>query len=260
MIIKFLYIIISKIIKYDIISCFLKYYPKINNKLYLQYYKIKIDKFKQKVTLNDSFDFTNISKNLIDFIFLGKGIIYTQQVKSELIRLLKILKTTKPKYILEIGTAGGGTLFLISKVAKKDAVIISVDLPGGIHGGGYPKWKSSLYRFSISSHQKLYLIRANSHDINTLRKIEAILGGNKIDFLFIDGDHTYSGVKNDFNLYKKLVKSKGIIAFHDIAKHPSKMNCHVNNLWNEIKHNYDYLEIIQDRGQNWAGIGVIYNN
>jgi hypothetical protein len=37
----------------------------------------------------------------------------------------------------------------------------------------------------------------------------------KIDVLFIDGDHSYEGVKLDFELYSKIVSPKGIILIHD---------------------------------------------
>lgn len=37
----------------------------------------------------------------------------------------------------------------------------------------------------------------------------------KIDLLFIDGDHSYEGVKTDFELYSKLITDNGIIVIHD---------------------------------------------
>jgi len=37
----------------------------------------------------------------------------------------------------------------------------------------------------------------------------------QIDFLFIDGDHSYEGVKSDFELYSNLLSPKGIIVLHD---------------------------------------------
>jgi len=42
--------------------------------------------------------------------------------------------------------------------------------------------------------QKIHLIRADSHKVKTLEQAKAILGGKGIDFLFIDGDHSYDGV------------------------------------------------------------------
>jgi hypothetical protein len=37
----------------------------------------------------------------------------------------------------------------------------------------------------------------------------------KIDFLYIDGDHSYEGVKTDFDLYSNLLTDNGIIVIHD---------------------------------------------
>jgi hypothetical protein len=84
----------------------------------------------------------------------------------------------------------------------------------------------------------------------------------KIDFLFIDGDHRYSGVKKDWKLYSPLVKRNGLIVFHDILPHPKVPLCKVDKLWNEIKNNYKHREFIDrhdDRGWGqWGGIGAIY--
>ena len=44
----------------------------------------------------------------------------------------------------------------------------------------------------------------------------------KIDFLFIDGDHSYEGVKKDFDLYQKIMGEFGIIAIHDTDPNFSK--------------------------------------
>jgi len=41
---------------------------------------------------------------------------------------------------------------------------------------------------------------------------------NSIDFLFIDGDHTYKGVKADLTNWYPKVKQGGIIAGHDYAE------------------------------------------
>ncbi len=37
----------------------------------------------------------------------------------------------------------------------------------------------------------------------------------KIDFLHIDANHTYDGVKEDFDLYSKIMNDNGIITIHD---------------------------------------------
>ena len=40
----------------------------------------------------------------------------------------------------------------------------------------------------------------------------------KIDFLYIDADHTFEGVKLDFDLYSKIMNKGGIITIHDTDK------------------------------------------
>jgi len=40
----------------------------------------------------------------------------------------------------------------------------------------------------------------------------------KIDFLYIDADHTFDGVKLDFDLYSKIMNKGGIITIHDTDK------------------------------------------
>jgi hypothetical protein len=37
----------------------------------------------------------------------------------------------------------------------------------------------------------------------------------KIDLLWIDGDHSYEGVKKDFELYSQIISDNGIIIIHD---------------------------------------------
>ena len=180
------------------------------------------------------------------------------QVESEFLRLLEYIKDRKPKVILEIGTANGGTLFGFSKLAPNDALIISIDLPHGSFGGGYPKSKIPLYSSFKKEGQEIILLREDSHSQKTLEKVKEILKGRTIDFLFIDGDHTYEGVKKDFELYRSLVNNKGIIAFHDIAVHPKELGCVVNLYWDEIKKRYVYEELIEDRNQGWAGIGILF--
>jgi len=219
-------------------------------------FKINRGKFLNRKIKN----INNIS-TAIEFAFSFQYLTFSikvAQVKYEISKLLEILIDLKPKIILEIGTAGGGTLYLFTRIIDPEATIISVDLPGGFFGGGYSEWKIPLYQSFTKKGQKIKLLRADSHNPKTFKLVKTILANKKVDFLFIDGDHTYEGVKRDFNMYSSLVKEGGIIAFHDIVEHDPRSSCKVNKFWNELKDDYEYLEIIKDIEQKWAGIGVIY--
>ena len=163
---------------------------------------------------------------------------------------------------MEIGTARGGTFYAWCKIAKPDARIVSIDLPGGPFGGGYSIKDMQRFKRYGKKNQRLHFLRRDSQKKETRDSLMRILKGDKIDFLFIDGDHRYSGVKRDWKLYSPLVKRNGLIAIHDILFHPKVGSCKVDRLWKEIKMNYKHREFLDkddDRGWGqWGGIGVIY--
>jgi len=210
--------------------------------------------------LSNVFNVLSIKPEYAPFTIIPAQILY------EILSLLKMLKELKPQRILEIGTERGGTLFLFTYVAKKDATIISIDLPPGEYhfGYSYPYWKEKLYKSFGFYSQKIHLIRGDSHNLRTFKKVKEVLGNEGVDFLFIDGDHSYEGVKKDFEIYSPLVKNGGggVIAFHDIVPHDRAHDPYgqvgVSRFWNEIKRRYRHLEIVKDWNQGWAGIGVLF--
>ena len=161
------------------------------------------------------------------------------QITSEFIGMVKWAIEQKPDCVLEIGTAKGATLLTWCRIAGKK--VVSVDLPGGIHGGGYPAIKQRLYQEFLFDRPSVSLtcIQDDSHAEETRRKAEIALDGLKVDILFIDGDHTYVGVKRDFELWSPLVRPGGHIVFHDILPHKHLKDCEVDRLWAELKQKYD---------------------
>jgi predicted O-methyltransferase YrrM len=179
------------------------------------------------------------------------------QVRGEVTELARLIQAAAPKRSMEIGSMLGGTLFLLCTLSPDDAQIISLDLPAGRFGGGYPWPKIPLFRSFAKRGQQLHLIRADSHLSTTRERVLHILKGERLDFLFIDGDHTYDGVKQDFEMYGPLVRPGGVIAFHDILEHPPELGCEVVTFWRGIKGRYTHREIVENCDQGWAGIGVL---
>ena len=173
------------------------------------------------------------------------------QKVGELANLLDIVGRLRPKTILEIGSMNGGTLRAWRAVAP-DATIISVSLTDGPWGGGQvPE--------GLADHH----IDADSHDQQTLTRLLEILDGKPVDFLFIDADHSYLGVRQDFTMYGWLVRHGGAIAFHDILMHPPGMGVGVQELWGELERRYEteeftQPEVMQGFSWVWGGIGVVY--
>ena len=156
----------------------------------------------------------------------------------------------------------GGTLWAWCKLAEPDATVVSVDLPGGAYGGGYDDDAVRRFRSYASRGQRLEFVQRDSHDPETVAAVESILGPAMLDFLFIDGDHSYEGVKQDCEMYAPLVRRGGLIAFHDVLPHPEVPDCQVDRFWTEVRKNRRHLEFlypedIRSWGQ-WGGIGVLY--
>ena len=214
----------------------------------------KCKNIKDFINLALNYKYT-IFKRLPPIIFLG-----SQQKKSEILEFCKFIYKLKPIRILEIGTAKGGSFFLFSRISGKNSTIISIDLPIITYVGGIilpPPPKMFFKAFKLDN-QEIAIIRGDSHDSSTLKKVKRILKKKKIDILFIDGNHSYKGVKKDFKMYSPLVRKNGIIAFHDIVEVPSESDVQVNKFWNEIKEYYEYIEFVEDWNQGRYGIGVIY--
>jgi cephalosporin hydroxylase len=226
----------------------------IKIKRFIQIILVLLEIIYIKINLRKSRTLDDILK-----ITFNSNLIRPIQIIDEIKNLLLILDKVKPKVILEIGTAGGGTLFLFSNIAHEEAILISVDLYQTIE-------KRILFRYIKKEKQKIFLIQGDSHSIETLRKIEGILKGRKVNFLFIDGDHSYEGVKKDFEMYSPLVRKGGIIAFHDIipdyyTRYGIKTGSwagEVYKFWNEVKKRYEHLEIVKNRNQDACGIGVLF--
>jgi len=185
---------------------------------------------------------------------LASGWFNPCQIDLEICGLLDRVRSLRPKVVLEIGTASGGTLFMFTRVAAPDATLISVDLPCGSFGGGYPGWRAPLYRGFALPAQRVHLIRGDSHAAQVVQAVKRLLGNRSVDVLFLDGDHSYEGVKRDHSVYGSLVRKGGVIAFHDIQPGDDSAT-EVPRYWDEIRPGVDGCELIGDPRQKGYGIG-----
>jgi hypothetical protein len=144
-----------------------------------------------------------------------------------------------------------------------------VDACNGIGGPNDLENESSFFRSTFYPR----LIKATSVDAYYDFFIRQDI---KIDLLWIDGDHSYEGVKSDFELYSKILSDNGVIIIHDTDpnyeetlivsedakkdhysfKGPSRLvkELEKNNEWNLINlHNF---RILMDKPSS-SGINII---
>ncbi len=167
--------------------------------------------------------------NLSQF-FLGFGLIH-----------YSFIRNIKPTNILCIGSRKG-FIPVILALACKDNNFGHVDfVDAGYdqddhskHWSGVGFWKKGdvkehFARFGVSSYLTTYVM--------TTKEFAVKYPERTYQYIYIDGDHSYEGVKLDYKLFWKRLEKNGFMSFHDvIAKgYLDKGLFGVWKLWAEIK-------------------------
>lgn len=161
---------------------------------------------------------------------------------------------------VEIGAFCGKSLayFIVEALNKnKDLKIFSVD-----------SWKGMEYDDRESGHLNDYVKKLDctlfEHFMNNLEPVKdsftpiqawsheaaSEFEDKSIDYIFLDADHTYEGVKKDLEAWYPKLKTGGIFSGHDYYPHPPddgvfravneffethKVNTYRNNVWEITK-------------------------
>jgi len=157
--------------------------------------------------------------------------------------LYEMILESAPDYVLEIGVrqAQSTRTILCALRNNRKGKLVSVDI-----GDRSDRVPEDLRPYWIS-------VVGDSHKQETLDKVRKICPS--YDFFLIDGDHTYEGVKQDFEMYSPLVRDKHLILLHDI------INTHtgVPEFWKEIRYSKVPLNYGKAQGGNVpVGMGIVY--
>lgn len=168
------------------------------------------------------------------------------QNPNELRLFLDEVALRRPRTAVEIGTAAGGVLYCLAQLAAPDALLIGIDTPEGPYGGGQDEEEWELFSTFVGPGQRLESIRDRSFHQSTKLDLAGLLGGRKVNLLFIDGDHSYGGARSDLEMYREFVAPDGLIVFHDIMMFPETWGrgFDVGILWRELTAIHRTREII----------------
>jgi len=124
---------------------------------------------------------------------------------------------SKNSSIVEIGSFKGGSTVYLANGSKKgnNCKVYAIDT-----FKGSPQHNKNNPHFSTLFEFKKNILEEKANDIvipiiNTSENARKIFDNKKIGLLFIDGNHNYNFVKQDFMLWRNLIINGGIIVFHD---------------------------------------------
>ena len=171
-----------------------------------------------------------------------------------------IIRLLRPERVLCVGSRYG-LVPAVCALACKDNQKGKVDFVDagfdmqeysgpGEHWGGVGFWKKCkpekyFSKFGLEKYIELHVMKSE----NFAKRYPKTRYG----FVHIDGDHSYGGVKLDFELFWPRVKKNGFLAIHDIGSPDKDGNIYgTRKFWKEIRKIYSVIQFPED-----PGVGII---
>lgn len=140
--------------------------------------------------------------------------------------------------VVEIGSwMGASTCFIASGLRYKNSKVYAVDNFQGLSTCGEDaSWYNRHFK-QLGTHSTLEIFQRNFHELGleqraqpvvsdsiaAVAKLESLRG--RVDFIFIDGDHSYDACKADIEAWAPMVRKGGVMAFHDFGSRADGVTC-----------------------------------
>lgn len=166
----------------------------------------------------------------------------------------------KPKNILVVGSKKGFIPAVIAKACRdiNHGHVDFVDAAYGNEDGDEKSWLGTgFWKKSNPKKHFAQLMGIEKYiDTHVMTSAEFAKKNKtkKYQYIYIDGDHSYSGVKKDYALFFPKLEKNGLILFHDIlGMGDTKINNFgVHKFWKEIKK--DKVNIMYPEN---VGLGIL---
>ena len=143
-----------------------------------------------------------------------------------------------PGVILEIGAHAGGTTLPLAIGNKKNLCptrLFTIDK--SFHKDFY----FYINQFNLNNEISYFEIPSKEL-IKIWQKVSTPYGGPKLRLLWIDGDHSYEGVKNDLINFLPYVVSGGVVVLHDYGSEDGIHQGIMRAVWEKLYTNPDFYD------------------
>ncbi len=115
------------------------------------------------------------------------------------------------KALVEIGVFEGVTTCVLRNAMAADGVVFAIDpYPVGRLGVSFHAWIAYGEVGRVTRGSVIW-IRATGREAIADPRLASMM----VDFVFVDGDHSWKGIEGDWNAWSPKIASGGIMAFHD---------------------------------------------
>lgn len=168
-----------------------------------------------------------------------------------------LIRVLEPERVLCIGSARG-LIPAICALACKDNKKGFVDFVDAGYEKTHPKsWAGDGFWKRVDPKKHFALLGVSDWIetyVTTSEEFSKKFPKREYGYVYIDGDHSYEGVKLDYNLFWPKLKKGGFMAFHDVTvKQWGRLKGFgVWRLWEEIKSNHKIIFPLRQ-----SGLGIL---
>jgi predicted O-methyltransferase YrrM len=157
---------------------------------------------------------------LVHFVLWQLGFAASETQTTDVERDCLARHAAGKKMLAEVGVFHGVTTRRLRGVMDSGGVLFAVD--------PYPKLRFGFSPYRVIARREVSKIKSGSVQwmrmtgAEAARSLYAEQPGPRFDFVFVDGDHSWEGIKGDWEGWSKLIAPGGIIAFHDSRSTPAR--------------------------------------
>jgi hypothetical protein len=157
--------------------------------------------------------------------------------------------------VVELGTNIGSTAMILSRVAQ---YVVTVDVFESLHLIENPEFREK-YRNHFEVNQHYFSTISNKLSIfDNIRVFQGLsfnfaekYPSEVVDLVFVDADHSYEGVKRDYQAWFDKIKIGGHFAFHDVGEGCPVLDFYNNELLHDDRIALEEFEAV---GPCWTKV------